>query len=108
MRWSYSASRSFRQCIGTPSIPLEGKPVNLISYLHAKLHIRRAAGEMSIEHCLSDIFLLSCLTWTRPEGAMRLPISTKLCDLSLFYEAAEYDPDVIEFANAHLQEEVAT
>ena len=72
------------------------------------LHIRRAAGEMSIEHCLSDIFLLSCLTWTRPEGAMRLPISTKLCDLSLFDEAAEYDPDVIEFANAHLQEEVAT
>ena len=28
------------------------------------LHIRRAAGEMSIEHCLSDIFSLSCLTRT--------------------------------------------
>ena len=72
------------------------------------LHIRRAAGEMSIEHCLSDIFSLSCLTWTRPEGAMRLPLSIKLCDRSLFDEAAEYDQDAIEFASAHLQEEVST
>lgn len=71
------------------------------------LHIRRAAGEMSIEHCLSDVFLLSCLTWTRPEGAMRLPISIKLCDRSLFDEAAEYDQDAIKFASAHLQEEVS-
>ena len=72
------------------------------------LHIRRASGETSIEHCLSDIFSLTCLTWTRPEGAMRLPISIKLCDRSLFDEAAEYNQDAIEFANAHLQEEVAT
>lgn len=72
------------------------------------LHIRRAAGEMSIEHCLSDIFSLSCLTWTQPEGATRLPISIKLCDRSLFDEAAEYDQDAIEFASAHLQEEVST
>ena len=71
------------------------------------LHIRRAAGDMSIEHCLSDIFSLSCLTWTRPEGATRLPISVKLCDRSLFDEAAEYDQDAIKFANAHLQEEVS-
>ena len=71
------------------------------------LHIRRTAGDMSIEHCLSDIFSLSCLTWTRPEGAMRLPISIKLCDRSLFDEAAEYDQDAIKFASAHLQEEVS-
>ena len=71
------------------------------------LHIRRAAGEMSIEHCLSDVFSLSCLTWTRPEGAMRLPISIKLCDRSLFDEATEYDQDAIEFDDAHFQE-VAT
>ena len=93
MRWSYSGSRSFRQCQrqGTSN----------------PLHIRRAAGNMPIEHCLSDVFSLSCLTWTRPEGAMRLPISIKLCDRSLFDEAAEYDQDAIEFASAHLQEEVA-
>ena len=72
------------------------------------LHIRRADGNMSIEHCLSDIFSLSCLTWTRPEGAMRLPISIKLCDRSLFDEAAEYDQDAVKFGNTHLQEEVAT
>ncbi len=70
------------------------------------LHIRREAGTMPIEHCLSDVFSLSCLTWTRPEGAMRLPISIKLCDRSLFDEAAEYDQDAVEFGNT--QEEVAT
>ena len=71
------------------------------------LHIRLAAGAMPIEQCLSDVFSLSCLTWTRPEGVTRLPISIKLCDRSLFDEAAEYDQDAIEFAIAHLQEEVA-
>ena len=69
------------------------------------LHIRRAAGDMPIEHCLSDVFSLSCLTWTRPEGATRLPISIKLCDRLLFDEAAEYDEDAIEFeTDDNLQE----
>ena len=72
------------------------------------LHIRRAAGNMPIEHCLSDVFSLACLTWTRPEGAMRLPISIKLCDRSLFDDAAEYDQDAIRFASANLSEEVVT
>lgn len=71
------------------------------------LHIRRAIGDMSIEHCLSDVFSLSCLTWPRPEGAMRLPISIKLCDRNLFDEAAEYDRDAIEFESVRLQKEVA-
>ena len=71
------------------------------------LHIRRATGDMSIKHCLSDVFSLSCLTWTRPEGAMRLPISIKLCDRNLFDEAAEYDQDAIEFESVRLQKEVA-
>ena len=70
------------------------------------LHIRRVAGDMPIEHCLSDVFSLSCLTWTRPEGATRLPISIKLCDRILFDEAAEYDGDAIEFGNDdNLQED---
>ena len=71
------------------------------------LHIKRVAGEMSIEHCLADVFSLSCLTWTRPEGATRLPISIKLCDRILFDEAAEYDHDSLEFENVNLQEETA-
>lgn len=68
------------------------------------LHIRRASGKMSVEHCLSDVFSLSCLTWTRPEGSMRLPISIKLCDRSLFDEAAEYDEDAIAFGNDNFKE----
>jgi hypothetical protein len=62
------------------------------------LHIKRAYGEMPIEQCAGDVFSLSCLTWPRPEGAMRLPISIKLCDRTLFEEAADYDEDAIEFA----------
>ena len=31
---------------------------------------------------------------------MRLPISIKLCDRSLFEEAAEYDKDAIQFADS--------
>ncbi len=69
------------------------------------LHIRRASGAMPIEQCLSDVFLLSCLTWTRPEGAMRLPISIKLCDRSLFDEAAEYDQNAIDFETNDKQQE---
>ena len=72
------------------------------------LHIRRATGDMPIEHCLSDVFSLSCLTWPQPEGAMRLPISIILCDRNLFDEATEYDEDAIEFASTNLEEEMVT
>ena len=37
-----------------------------------------------------------CLTWTRPAGASCLPLSLKLCDRSLFDEAAKFDRDAIE------------
>jgi hypothetical protein len=63
------------------------------------LHIRRVHGEMTIQHCLEDIFALSCLTWGQPEGAMRLPISIKLCDRSLFDEATDVNEDEIAFGN---------
>ena len=69
------------------------------------LHIRRVEGNMPIEHCLFDVFALSCLTWPRPEGVMRLPISIKLCDRNLFDEATEYDEDAIQFANSNFDEE---
>ena len=72
------------------------------------LHIRRVLGDMPIEHCLSDVFSLSCLTWPQPEGVMRLPISIKLCDRNLFDEATEYDEDAIEFAYTNLEEEMTT
>ena len=80
------------------SIPGTSKP----------LHIQRVEGDMPIEQCLSDVYSLSCLTWTRPEGATRLPLSLKLCDRNLFDEAAEYDPDAIEFEDSRFQKEEAT
>ena len=83
-----------------------GRPFS-IPGTSSPLHVRRAVGEMPVQHCLSDVFSLSCLTWTRPEGATRLPVSIKLCDRSLFDEAAEYDQDAVNFANVHHQEELA-
>lgn len=63
------------------------------------LHVRRAFGSMPIGSCLEDVFALSCLTWSRPEGVMRLPISIKLCDRNLAEEAADFDADEIQFGN---------
>jgi Piwi domain len=74
-----------------------GKPFRIPGTANP-LHVRRAFGSMPIEQCISDVFALSCLTWPRPEGAMRLPISIKLCDRSLFEEAAQYDEDAVQFS----------
>ena len=60
---------------------------------------------MPIERCLSDLCLLSCRTWTRLEGATRLPFSF---NLSLFDEAAEYDLDVNEFEERRFLKERET
>ncbi len=49
-----------------------------------------------------------CLTWTRSAGASRLPLSLKLCDRSLFDEAAEYDRDAFEFEESRFQKEGET
>jgi hypothetical protein len=68
------------------------------------LHVKRAHGTMPIARCLEDVFALSCLTWGRPEGVTRLPISIKLCDRSLAEEAAEYDEDEIAFGNDNYAE----
>ena len=45
------------------------------------------------------------LTWIRPAAASRLPLSLKLCDRSLFDEAAEYDRDAIESEENRFQKE---
>lgn len=68
------------------------------------LHVKRAHGTMPIANCLEDVFALSCLTWGRPEGVTRLPISIKLCDRSLYDEAAEYDQDEVAFGNDNYAE----
>lgn len=68
------------------------------------LHVSRAHGTMTIAKCLEDVFALSCLSWGRPEGVTRLPLSIKLCDRSLYDEAAEYDQDEIAFGNDNVAE----
>jgi hypothetical protein len=75
-----------------------GKPFRIPGTANP-LHIRRVHGEMPIEHCLDDVFALSCLTWGQPEGTMRLPISIKLCDRNLFEEATDVNEDEIAFGN---------
>lgn len=75
-----------------------GKPFRIPGTANP-LHVKRVHGGMSIENCLDDVFALSCLTWGRPEGAMRLPMSIKLCDRSLYDEAADYNEDEVEFGN---------
>ena len=68
------------------------------------LHIKRVDGAMPMEECLGDVFDLSCLTWGRPEGVMRVPISIKLCDRSLYEEAEEVNEDEVEFGNDNFSE----
>lgn len=68
------------------------------------LHVRKAFGPMAIEDALKDVFDLSCLTWPKPDSCMRLPLTIKLCDIALFDDAAEYDMDVVRFADGNTGE----
>lgn len=70
------------------------------------LHVRRVAGHMEIAASAADIYALSCLTWPKPDGCMRDPISIKLCDITLFDEAATYDMDAVRYAPANANEAV--
>ncbi|MBW4963852.1 hypothetical protein [Sulfitobacter sp. CW3] len=70
------------------------------------LHVRRISGEMSLVDGISDVFSLSCLTWPKPDSCMRDPISIKMCDITLFDEAAKYDMDAVRFAQSDADEAV--
>ncbi|MGV1868155.1 Piwi domain-containing protein [Rhizobium sp. L51/94] len=63
------------------------------------LHVVRVSGDMTIDQCVEDVFKLSCLAWSSPDGGTRLPASIKLCDRVLFEDAADYDVDALNFAN---------
>ena len=60
------------------------------------LHIHKVEGPMPIEHCLEDVFRLSCLAWTRPEDCTRYPIHIKLNDRRLLEDAGQFDEDEVE------------
>jgi hypothetical protein len=59
-------------------------------------------------HCLEDLYALTALTWTQPEGCTRYPITLKLNDRYLRDEASDYDADALDFAEcSDNDEEVA-
>jgi hypothetical protein len=60
------------------------------------LHILKE-GSMSIEKILQDVFYLACLTWTKIDDCLRLPISIKMGDIRLREIAGEYDPYALRF-----------
>lgn len=60
------------------------------------LHVRHIMGSLSIEECLEDVFYLTCLPWTKPDGVMRNPITIKLIDRFLAEEATDYDDDALD------------
>ena len=61
------------------------------------LHLKLVEGTVPFGECLRDLYALTALPWTQPEGCMRYPITIKLNDRILGVEAADYDSDAIEF-----------
>ena len=71
------------------------------------LHVIMVDGTLPFEKCLEDLYALTTLTWTQPEGCARYPMTIKLNDRILAAEVGEYDIDAIQFAEASLGGEVA-
>ena len=71
------------------------------------LHVKRVAGPLPLLHCLEDLYALTVLAWTQPEGCTRYPITLKLNDRYLRDEASDYDADALDFAEFSDNEEVA-
>ncbi len=69
------------------------------------LHVRYIEGTMPFEHVLEDVYVLTNLTWTRPEDCAREPITIKLGDIRLREHAGRFDPDALDYEFA--EEEVA-
>jgi hypothetical protein len=60
------------------------------------LHVKRVSGDMPIEDCLRDIFYLACLTWSKPDGCSRFPVTVRLNDRQLIDVATPYDDEYDE------------
>jgi hypothetical protein len=57
------------------------------------LHVKRVQGEMPIEDCLEDVFYLACLTWSKPDGCSRDPVTVRLNDRQLIDVATPFDDE---------------
>jgi len=72
------------------------------------LHVVMVDGTLPFAQCLEDLYALTALTWTQPEGCTRHPITIKLNDRILAAEAGEYDVDALEFADPAATDEPPT
>jgi hypothetical protein len=63
------------------------------------LHVIMVDGSLPFAEGVEDLYALSALTWTLPEGCTRYPITIRVNDRILSAEAAEYDVDALEFAD---------
>jgi len=63
----------------------------------APLHVIKMEGDMDFKSLLEEVFWLSCLTWTRIDYCLKLPISIKITDIRLREVAGEYDEDALKF-----------
>jgi hypothetical protein len=57
------------------------------------LVVEIVSGELDIEKVLQDVYWLSVLAWTKPDGVQREPVTIKLADDWLQPIAAEIDED---------------
>lgn len=80
--------------ICTTGYPLFRQPKGTVR----PLHVRLAYGGEPLQDCMEDVFFLSSLTWTRPEGCMRNPVTIQLLDRVLFEQAGEYDEDELAYS----------
>ena len=63
------------------------------------VHVVMADGTLPFAYALEDLYSLTSLTWTQPEGCARYPITIKLNDRILAAAATDYDADAVEFAD---------
>jgi hypothetical protein len=61
------------------------------------LHVEMVAGNADFQHCLEDLYALTALTWTQPDGCSRQPITISLNDRILSDRASDYNADALEF-----------
>lgn len=71
------------------------------------LHVRYIEGAMPFEQVLEDVYVLTNLTWTRPEDCTREPITIKLGDIRLREHAGKFNPDAVDYEEELVEEEVA-
>lgn len=70
------------------------------------LAVRRVSGELGMVDCLSDLYALTTLAWTKPDDCSRYPITLKLCDRYLTEDATDYDEDALRRAEVLSELEV--